>query len=361
MPNLETIRYAAMHRSENEDIAAVLQSLTFDKVIFAEIIDGGQSIGYVSRNLSNFKVIDGSHHPYDTPGVWPDDQLIPRPWVRTCGFYDCSEKDWVYIPFYFAQANCLPHHLEFYTRTHVHFTKEVKDYKFSCINRIPKLERIWFYSKLHQRPFYKDTIATFQNKHPDYDSKTLFIEGFDYDVEGASPETYYRRIDNETATYFKNVIHKTLPHTTEFDTDKNQVFLDRTINHPAFNNAYVNIISEHLYDKTFLSEKTVKPLASAQLFLMAGPRGAVKHLEDMGFDTYRDYIDHDHYDHEADWQTRLQKMLDVAEDLSDQDLHAINNETITRRERNREYLFSFEFRNVIFSQLNDWIYNNAPI
>ena len=361
MPNLTTIRYATLHKANSDDMSAVLQTLTFEKPLTAEIIDGGQSRGYEHRNITDFKIIDGSHHPYEPPIRMPEDHLIRKPWVRTCGFYDCHEPDWVYFPFYFAQANCLPNRASLYSRDNYSFSNDVKHYKFSCINRIPKLERVWFYSKLHQRPFYGDTLATFPNKHPDYDATELFIEGFEYDVTGSSPESYYRRIDEATATYFKNVIYKTLPHTTDFDKGRYSGSLHLSINHPAFNDAYINIISEHLYNKTFLSEKTVKPIAAGQLFLMAGPKDSIKHLEDLGFDVYRDYIDHTHYDSESDWQTRLQKMLDVAQDLSTQDLHSTNVATVNRRERNREYLFSSEFKDVIFSQLTNWIHSNASI
>jgi hypothetical protein len=93
----------------------------------------------------------------------------------------------------------------------------------------------------------------------------------------------------------------------------------------------------------FVTEKTWKPVASAQLFLIVGHRNAVAHLRSLGVDTFDDIIDHDHYDAEPDWQLRIQKIHQVIDDLLLQDLESIYKDTEQRRTSNSKKFFNGEF------------------
>ncbi|CAB4128711.1 hypothetical protein UFOVP112_61 [uncultured Caudovirales phage] len=328
------------------------KSLTVDLINSDDILRQHVPINYVST--CEAVVVDSSSHPYIKPTL---DFLEPlgllQPTTVLTGYYDNHLPTWVYFSFYFIQANASDSdnsRSEHYKKLSNNFFKLDKTYTFSCLNKNLKLERIWFYSKLHQQDFFNQTLTSF----------------YTTDNVGQTMSNDYLKsnLDSETYNYFINTIYPTLPHGTPHDIITAQQhhpgYFTRDIQHPAFSDAYVNIISEHLYQECFLSEKTVKPIAAEQLFLIAGPPGAIKHLEDMGFDVYRDYIDHDYYDHEPDWQTRLIKMLEVCTKLNNCDIPLIYNLTKTRRERNREYLFSSTFRDVLFKPLVDWINREFP-
>jgi hypothetical protein len=287
-------------------------------------------------------IVDCSHHPWQHFPI--PDKFCDIPVIGLTGFYDtCTTKvshEWQYFyyPFYFAGPSCIDEY-----QSNFSSSSNVKKFKFSCLNRSPKSERIWFYTQLFKQNFYNDSITSFFNNYP-YDSPQVDLFDLDYD----------------TKEYFNKYISPLLP--ICLDTDCENYFTSEIYhNHPAYTDTYINIISEHSYQDKFLSEKSVKPIVSEQLYLMAGPAGAVKKLEQLGFDTYKDIIDHTYYDNEDNWQSRLNKMLEVAADLSKQNLEKINKETYVRRANNHKYFFSQDFQNIIFNPIIECINQKLKI
>jgi hypothetical protein len=327
-------------------------------------VDKSATVGLISQRQHNITttyidtvdttgldafLIDESQHPYAQPSTKYFNNKLPI--AVLTGYYNQSVPNWVYFSYYFLEANYaikLENDTN-YSKYHNNYSDSKKTYKFSCLNRTPKEERIWFYSKLHQQSFFSQMLTSF---YPSLGSSWAIDEHHVRDE--------FARVlqDEETADYFFKNIYHTLPHGDKDDLDairQNPSWFSRDIAHPAFKDTYVNIISEHLYNECFLSEKTVKPIAAEQLFLMAGPPGAIKHIEDMGFDVFRDYIDHDYYDHEPDWKLRLLKLLEVVGRLNEQDIPAIYHATKLRRVANRNHIASNELRNLLFRPLVNWI------
>lgn len=62
------------------------------------------------------------------------------------------------------------------------------------------------------------------------------------------------------------------------------------------------------YSEMFITEKTWKPIVAKQIFVIIGPKGILKKLQDLGFKTFGDYID-ESYDNESD-EKRLYSAID---------------------------------------------------
>ena len=291
-------------------------------------------------------LLEMGHHPIDRAQIGAVRSSCPIVYIHNdFSLYNREVRDHVYFPWYFAQA-CLDSidQASFYTKSHPGFRQNKKTYLFSCLNRNPKTERCWLYTKLHQTKFFDQTFTSFYNSFTWGDPINL--------------EEVQKYLGGQEMQYFEKEILPYLPVGLESDLKINAEvsgFFSRDINHPAFSDAYVNIISEHLYEISFLSEKTVKPIAAEQLFLMAGPVNSIKHIEDLGFDVFRDFIDHDYYDSEPDTKTRVNRMLDAAQDLYRQNPEDIYNITETRRRQNRLHLFSNQFGNSIVAPIGNWI------
>ena len=305
------------------------------------------------ENHTNFDWMNGilleySHHPLNTGESLPSIFPIPQAYVH--GHYDLhgvEDRNQIYFPWYFAEACTKPDIIDTnYSRTAPGYARDEKTYNFSCLNRNPKAERCWLYVQLHRTRFFNNTITSF---YPRYT--------WDADIDIQNLTGY---MGKDLAGFFANEIMPTLPHCTQDDLElwkSSPGHFTRDIAHPGFSDAYVNIISEHNYELPFLSEKTVKPIAAGQLFLMAGPKGSIKHLEDLGFDVFRDYIDHDYYDNESFTWTRLEKMIKIAESLNQVGARDVYHATYYRRERNRSHLFSEDLRNRIYRPIRQWIRN----
>ena len=296
---------------------------------------------------SDILIHDASYAPYLRS---PVQHNTDKPILYLSGEYGDLPAGWVHFPFWFAVVPLAKFNREYATP----IDSMKRQYKFSCLNKSPKAERIWFYCQLHQSELFKESLTTFYSNEIT-GKPYVFGDGIDLERRYYSDQDY---IDADTLAYFIKNIFPTLPHCIDSEREKMEAdpqFFTHGIEHPAFSDAYINIVSEHLYQRSYLSEKTVKPLAAEQLFLMAGPCGAIAQLEKMGFDTYSDIIDHRYYDSDADWQSRLNKMLEVAKDINKQDIQALHMATQARRIKNREYLFSMEFQEGLYNPLKLWV------
>ena len=328
---------------------AVRQLYTNEGTSFLSEVDSSIDVVFAER----------SHHLYHSNNVVTE-KLFSAKEVNVHGyynFYNTHNASHVYFPFYFAEANIMDDtKVEMYSRSHPNFASQKKQFLVSCVNRRPTPERLWLYALLHQQPFYNQSVTSI---YPhlngadsiDYDS---FLT---YSTNISSPKTYN---GTNPYDYFVEHIKHKLPICTEEDLriyQQRSDYYTRNIDHPAFSDSYLNIISEHSYEAKFITEKTVKPIAAGQLFLMVGPCGAIQHLRELGFDTFDDLIDHAHYDNEPDVHTRLIKMFEVGTDVFKSGIEQMYIDTYHRREANIAYLFGDELRQIIYEPIRRWIIN----
>jgi hypothetical protein len=112
----------------------------------------------------------------------------------------------------------------------------------------------------------------------------------------------------------------------------------------AFEDSYVNLITETtVLPEVFITEKSWKAIASGQLFLLLGNAFSIKHLKDLGVDVFDDIIDHDHYDNETDWETRLTNLHAVLDQLMIMNLDSLWKQTYVRRLANQQKFYRGDF------------------
>ena len=215
-----------------------------------------------------------------------------------------------------------------------------KKYKVSCLNGVPRFHRIYNWLTLKEKP-YADDLLFSMHRQPGHlsDSK---LRNDDYDLSNNMLETW-------------NSIQSGLG-------DKTVSLMIKTIadlSHPAYADSYINLVTETtVIPKVFVTEKTWKPVAGGQLFLIIGNPGTVDYLRSQGIDVFDDIIDHKYYDNEPDWQARILKVHKLVEDLIQQDLYKINQDTVERRALNREKFFNGDFghyyQNLIHSYVSQF-------
>ena len=199
-----------------------------------------------------------------------------------------------------------------------------KKYKISCLNGNTRWHRIYNYMLLKERFDLTDFVITLYSDQP------------------AEDDAWDQSVKSELSPF--NITQK-------WDSIKHQFPLRASIrdgygtpwDHPAHSDSYINLVTETDMRSCFMTEKTWQPIASAQLFLVAGYQHIIAHLRDIGVDTFDDLIDHKYYDSEPNWQVRLQKIHQVIEDLLGQDIAEIYNNTKQRRINNAEKFFNEEF------------------
>lgn len=182
-----------------------------------------------------------------------------------------------------------------------------RQYKISCLNRNPRPHRILNFLLLKNKNYFKDILFSFQN--PDNQP----YRGDDITLSA------------EFAQEWEHIRH-TLP----------SFFSVEQINHSAWTDTYINFVTETtVKEGLFITEKTWKPIASEQLFLIYGNKGIIAHLRSISVDVFDDIIDHDSYDNISDPQERLLQIHLIIESLLNKDLHKIFIDTKARRKQNR--------------------------
>ena len=79
-----------------------------------------------------------------------------------------------------------------------------------------------------------------------------------------------------------------------------------------YDTSLVNIVTETYFfsDIIHITEKTYKPIAFMQPFILVGAPGSLKHVQDMGFKTFSAFWD-ESYDLELDHKLRFEKIMEV--------------------------------------------------
>lgn len=117
----------------------------------------------------------------------------------------------------------------------------------------------------------------------------------------------------------------------------------------------IEVVLETLFcdQRLHLTEKTLRPIACGQPFVLAATHGSLAYLKDYGFQTF-DSVWDESYDGIQDPQTRLQAVIDLMKHISGWD----SNTRTTRltqaqkiADHNRRWFFSQEFSDRIVQEL----------
>ena len=252
--------------------------------------------------------------------------------------FDLHDKIKTYLPNFLLLSSDSSHHLAksnlVYHPFYYYFLKDVlKDqvidnnrincakrrYKVCCLNGTPRPHIIYNYLVLKNKSYFDDLFFSI---HTD----PINIKN-DRGDEPLLPDSIITEWNDVSAN---------LP--MFGDTNICDKHLD--LSHPAYRNSYINLVTETtVAHNFFISEKTWKPIAAGQLFLLFGCTGAIDHLRGYGIDTFDDIINHDYYDTEIDPFKRMFKLHEVLDDLIKENLHEIFVKTYDRRKQNMHLFY----------------------
>jgi hypothetical protein len=198
------------------------------------------------------------------------------------------------------------HNLNSFKTKYLNFVDNFKLEKhFLCFNNLSKLHRLWMFYELMNNAKLKDKSILSLNKNTT--NKTF------YDIVSIANNKelmeYYKTYDSTTGYSYD---------TTNWVKD---VQTGDSINIEAHLKTFVNVITETLTspDIIFITEKTYKSIYTCQPFIIVGNFGTIKKLKELGFKTFDNWWD-ESYDDEPDLEMRIQKIINVLEEISNWDL-----------------------------------------
>lgn len=197
------------------------------------------------------------------------------------------------------------HNLNSFKTKYLNFVDNFKLEKhFLCFNNLSKLHRLWMFYELMNNAKLKDKSILSLNKNTT--NKTF------YDIVSITNNKelmeYYKTYDSTTGYSYD---------TTNWVKD---VQTGDSINIEAHLKTFVNIITETLTspDIIFITEKTYKSIYTCQPFIIVGNFGTIKKLKELGFKTFDNWWD-ESYDEEPDLEIRIQKIINVLEEIASWD------------------------------------------
>ena len=100
-----------------------------------------------------------------------------------------------------------------------------------------------------------------------------------------------------------------------------------------FNDSYINIVVESVMSTNFLTEKTYKPIANLQPFVLVAGRHSLKELHALGYKTFDKWIDESYDDIEDNW-TRAIAAVDAATEFLEEPERICEMENVLIHNRN---------------------------
>ena len=147
--------------------------------------------------------------------------------------------------------------------------------------------------------------------------------------------------DNQLTVQEKQEFEQ-LPNPQQWVQDDASHEIDLTVNHPAYQSAWVNLVVETSVNTQtpILSEKTFKPISVGQMFITFSAPGSIEYLRSRGYDVFDDIINHS-YDDEIDVRKRCDMIVSELDRLVQLNLDSIGPTLEARFIKNRELLVKF--------------------
>jgi hypothetical protein len=152
--------------------------------------------------------------------------------------------------------------------------------------------------------------------------------------------------------------------------DLEKILIENTHNSAAsadyssydYQNSLIEVVLETLFDDTrnHLTEKSLRPIACRQPFILASTPGSLQYLRDYGFRTFEKYID-ETYDTIQNASERLQAIITEMQRISNltpQQKHQLTHDIQPILDHNQKWFFSEEFHNLVINEFSENL-NNA--
>tara|TARA_B110000483_G_scaffold221334_1_gene277206 strand:- start:2129 stop:3157 length:1029 start_codon:yes stop_codon:yes gene_type:complete len=163
---------------------------------------------------------------------------------------------------------------------------------FLCFQRRYNDQRLAFYIEMHRSnmldKFYMSMDATQPESGQSFESNITHLANRRLELKITQEETVAAKhslpLILDTTNFSSYPMEE-----TQFSTEH------------YYQNSLVNIIQETYFysPEIHLTEKTFKPIAFKQPFIMIGAKGSLRHLKDLGFKTFSDFWD-ESYDSQED-------------------------------------------------------------
>ena len=122
---------------------------------------------------------------------------------------------------------------------------------------------------------------------------------------------------------------------------------------------FIDVVTETKSEEQFITEKSVKPFYNLQIPIIFGHKGIIKYFEDLGFDMFRDIVNHN-YDEIDNIKEKSKMIADELHRLSlIEDFHSIYNDSKQRLISNQHLLNYYNFSSNRHEELAKFMFGDS--
>ncbi len=180
--------------------------------------------------------------------------------------------------------------------------------KFLCFNRRYNEHRLLVYLSFFKRKLLDNTLMSMADIQPE--SGRSFIENANHFIDVHKSFNFTME-----DVYDSSVLLPLSLDNTNFSKYPMESGIDEVLH--LYQDSYINIVTETYFFNNIrhITEKTYKPIAFMQPFIIFAAPGTLQHLRDLGFKTFDKFWD-ESYDNELDHEQRFLKIMDLIEMIS---------------------------------------------
>ena len=245
-------------------------------------------------------------------------------------------------------------------RTEEIFTKTNKPYRFLFLNGRARPHRKYLYERFKRLNLLDHALWTMLDSRPSLSKSFNFIEN-NINVMSTVSELRCLPKEYEVSTYRTTQVNpgpaeRTFIKHELFNREWGEIYLQPE----PYIDTYFSLVTETVFEQPwpFRTEKIAKPLMMGHPFILATSPGYYRSLHQLGFKTFGHVIDEsfDSIDHHQD---RMDRIIDIVQDLCRQDLTTFLKECHAVCKYNQQHLAetkiqaSNEFPTRFFQFLND--------
>ena len=122
------------------------------------------------------------------------------------------------------------------------------------------------------------------------------------------------------------------------------------------NNSLIHVVTETVYkgNKQHLTEKSFKPIAMQQPFILQSCKGSLEYLCRYGFKTFGEFWDESYDEHEDDRRTQeIGKLLQDLNNMSQKEKVSLQKAVSNTVQHNFDWFYSNKFENILWDELNE--------
>lgn len=257
--------------------------------------------------------------------------------IETLGFNDRVTwiTDDLQAPDFYSNALCWPRDLACSSvraekRHPMIATDELRSVSVSCLNRMFRPHRAYLVHRLWDSPYFADMMITHRAYINSYTNQPMDLSHHWFTELPKLAMDIMSQQDLYLVDRWGN----------------NQGLNDHAYLHPAYTDSYLNIVTESTVDPgVYFTEKTFKPLAAGQLFLMVGNQNATRYLRDLGIECFWQDLGNHSYEQSENWIERIDDLIQLLTDIY-HNIPDIYWKNIREIRHNQSWILSDAFRQV---------------